>query len=62
MDFNFGGRNPFRRSSFASVQGTIVDMVPMGMGARRADGCMIFVTVGDMDGNTVNFIISPATQ
>jgi len=61
MDFNFGGRNQFRRSSFASMQGIIVDMVPMRLGNRRADGCMIFVTIEDVDGNTVNFIISPST-
>ena len=61
MDFNFDGRNQFRRSSFASMQGIIVDMIPMRIGNRRADGCMIFVTIEDVDGNTVNFIISPST-
>ena len=61
MDFNFNGRRPFQRSSFVSVQGTIVELVPMRMGNRRADGCMIFATVEDGDGNTVNFIISPST-
>ncbi len=57
----FRGMNLNRRSRFAAVRGTIVDMVPMRMGNMRADGCMIFVTVEDMDGNTVNFIMSPAT-
>lgn len=61
MDFNFNGRNQFQRSSFASIRGTIVDMVPMRIGNRRADGCMIFASIEDMDGNTVNFIISPST-
>ena len=50
-----------RRSRFGFVQGTIVDIVPTRMGNRRADGCMMFVTVEDMDGNTVNFLISPNT-
>lgn len=55
------GMNPYRRNSFAAVSGTIVDMVPTRMGNRRMNGCMIFTTVEDMDGNTVNFIIAPST-
>jgi len=58
---NFGGMNPNRRSSFGFITGTIVDMVPTRMGNRRANGCMIFTTVEDMDGNTVNFMITPST-
>lgn len=54
-------RNPYRRTSFGTVTGTIVDMVPTRVGNRRADGCMIFTTVEDMDGNTVNFMIVPNT-
>lgn len=61
MDFNFNGRMPFRRNRFGSVTGTIVDMVPTRIGNRRADGCMIFTTVEDTDGNTVNFILTPST-
>lgn len=61
MDYNYNGRRAFLRSSYASVQGTIVELVPMKIGNRRADGCMIFATVEDADGNTVNFVISPAT-
>lgn len=61
MDYNFGGRMPVRRNRFGSVTGTIVDMVPTRMGGRRADGCMIFATVEDMEGNTVNFMMTPAT-
>lgn len=57
----FGGMNPYRRSSFGFVTGTIVDLEPTRMGNRRADGCMIFATVEDMDGNTVNFMITPST-
>ncbi|MBR1931212.1 MAG: hypothetical protein IJ833_07040 [Lachnospiraceae bacterium] len=61
MDFRFNGRNPYRRNSFGSVEGTIVEMTPTRVGNRRADGCMIFVTVEDTDGNTVNFIMNPST-
>lgn len=64
MDFNFNdfnGRAPFRRNRFEGVTGTIVDMVPTRIGNRRANGCMIFVTLEDMDGNTVNFILTPST-
>ena len=61
MDFGFGENGPFRRSRFGSVTGTIVDMVPAGQGGRRRDGCMIFVTMEDMEGNTVNFLLTPAT-
>lgn len=60
MDF-FNGRTPMRRSKYGSVTGTIVDLVPMRIGNRRADGCMLFVTLEDTDGNTVNFIMTPAT-
>lgn len=62
MDFNNRNRRPpIRRSTYASVKGTIVDMVPARIGNRRADGCLIFVTVEDIDGNTVNFTVSPTT-
>lgn len=61
MDFNFNARMPFRRSRFGSVTGTIVDMVPTRIGNRRANGCMIFVTLEDTDGNTVNFVMTPST-
>lgn len=60
MDFRFNGMKPYRRSSFASITGTIVELVPARIGSRRADGCMLFATVEDMDGNTVNFIITPS--
>lgn len=60
MDYNFG-MPPLKRGRFASVTGTIIDMVPTRTGNRRANGCMIFVTMEDMDGNTVNFMMTPAT-
>ena len=60
MDYTNGGRMPFRKGRFGSVTGTIVDMVPAGISGRRANGCVIFVTVEDRDGNTVNFLLSPA--
>ena len=58
---NQNSMNSYRRNTFGAVTGTIVDMVPTRMGNRRMNGCMIFTTVEDMDGNTVNFIIAPST-
>ena len=58
---NRGNRNPVRRSSFASVRGTIVELVPSRTGNRRTDPCTIFATVEDMDGNIVTFVITPST-
>ncbi len=58
---NYDRMNPYRRTGFGAITGSIVDMVPTRMGNRRADGCMIFTTVEDMDGNTINFIITPST-
>lgn len=60
MDFKFG-RPDFRRNRFEPVTGTIVDMVPTRIGNRRANGCMIFVTVEDAEGNPVNFVVTPST-
>lgn len=54
-------RNPVRRSSFASVRGTIVELVPSRLGDRRTDPCTIFATVEDADGNIVTFVITPST-
>ena len=62
MDFQFGDGNvSVRRGRFGAVTGLIVDLMPARMGSRRAEGCVIFVTVEDEEGNTVNFIMSPAT-
>ncbi len=62
MEYGFSDRmRPYQRNSFASITGTIIEMVPTRMGNRRANPCMLFTTVEDMDGNTVNFIISPTT-
>lgn len=36
-------------------------MVPTRIGNRRANGCMIFVTLEDMNENTVNFVMTPTT-
>lgn len=58
MDFRLGSQG--KRSRYGSVTGTVVEMVPARMGSRRADGCVIFVTVEDSDGNTVNVILSPS--
>lgn len=60
MDIHFDDRTSFRRKRFGFVTGTIVDLVPTRIGSRRANGCMIFATVEDTDGNTVNFILTPS--
>ena len=62
MDYRFSFQRPMRRSSFGSMKGTIVDLVPAGQGGRRADGCLLFATIEDTDGNTVNFFINPDTS
>lgn len=62
MDYNLnnGGMNP-QNPRFGWVRGTIVDMMPTRQGGRRADGCILFVTIEDENGETVNIILSPAT-
>lgn len=60
MDSIFDRNMPFKRNRFGSVTGTIVDMVPARVGRRRANGCMIFATVEDVEGNMVNFVLTPA--
>lgn len=61
MDYILDQKVPFQKQRFASITGTIVDMVPARAGRRRADGCMIFVTIEDLEGSTVNFLLTPAT-
>ena len=58
---DFMNQTSFKRSRFGSVTGTIVELVPTRIGNRRADGCMLFITVEDMDGNAVNFVVTPST-
>lgn len=53
-------QNKQMRGKYARINGIIVEMVPVRVG-KRVDGCTIFVTVEDEDGNTVNFIVMPAT-
>lgn len=62
MDYLFrgNGNQLSRGSRYASITGTIVDMVPTRTN-RQVSGCTIFVTLEDEDGNTVNFILSPHT-
>ncbi|MBO4980436.1 MAG: hypothetical protein J6C84_00845 [Lachnospiraceae bacterium] len=52
-------RRGIRPGKYASISGTIVEMAPVRMG-KRVDGCTIFVTIEDEDGNTVNFIMTPS--
>lgn len=61
MDFDMNRMRPYQRNGFASVTGIIVELVPARVGARRANGCMLFTTIEDMEGNTINFIMTPAT-
>jgi len=58
---SFNGYRPYRSGLYGKVVGTIVELSPMRMGNRRADGCMLFVTVENEDGNIVNLIMTPAT-
>lgn len=62
MDYQFRGNgNELSKGSlYASITGTIVDMVPTRT-SRQVSGCTIFVTLEDKEGNTVNFILSPDT-
>lgn len=62
MDFVFGEKVPLnRRKRFGSVTGTIVEIVPAGNAGNRMDGCMIFVSLEDREGNIVNFMVTPST-
>lgn len=47
--------------SYASVQGTIVDIVPARAGDGRSDSCILYFTVEDDNGNIVNFMVTPRT-
>ncbi len=62
MDFGFpkigaGNREP----RFGQIQGTIVEITPARQGARRANGCVQFLTVETQTGDTVNVLLSPTT-
>lgn len=46
---------------FGWVRGTIVDIMPTRQGGRRADGCVLFITLETEEGETVNIILSPVT-
>ena len=59
--FNNGGGLPGGNPRFGFVSGTIVDIVPTMQGNKRANGCILFATVEDGNGEIVNVIISPAT-
>nr|WP_296486898.1 hypothetical protein [uncultured Acetatifactor sp.] len=61
MDFILGNRTPIGRKRFLSITGTIVELLPAGVGSRRADGCILFAGVEDTEGNTVNFMVTPVT-
>ena len=60
IHYNNGGATPVM-PRFGWVRGTIVDMMPTRQGGRRADGCVLFVTLETEAGETVNIILSPTT-
>ena len=63
MDYTFNneGRAPGETPRFGYVSGTIVDIVPTMRGNRRANGCILFMTIENGNGEIVNVLISPAT-
>ena len=62
MDFVLRERMAFdRRKRFGSVTGTIVELMPTRMGGNRTNGCVLFVSLEDLEGNMVNFILTPST-
>lgn len=62
MDNNRGRfPNPFPRNAFYSVEGIIINIEAARMGNRREDGCRMFLTIENMEGNLINFIVTPST-
>lgn len=63
MDYTFNNRSglPGENPRFGFVSGTIVDIVPTMQGNRKTNGCILFVTIEDGNGEIVNVIISPVT-
>lgn len=57
----FYSPNPYRRRSYMSIVGTVVEIAPVETGNRRNMGCSQMVTLEDDEGNIANFIISPNT-
>lgn len=52
---------PCPKCYFAMVQGVIVDLMPGRMGNNQTNGCIIYATVEDANGNTVTFMITSST-
>lgn len=61
MDYRLNGKMPAVPNRYGSVTGTIVDLIPTRQGNGRTDGCVTFVEMEDMDGNTVHFVLTPVT-
>lgn len=62
MDFVLREKMAYdRRKRFGSVTGTIVELIPARMGGNRTNGCVLFVSLEDLEGNMVNFVLSPST-
>ncbi len=51
---------PFSRGPFLAVKGMIVDVTPARTNGSL-DGCILYFTLEDDDGNTVNFMVTPYT-
>lgn len=51
----------FKQSKYRAVYGTIVDIISAAGGNHKAEECILYAMVEDSDGNTVNFMITPAT-
>ena len=58
--FNSGGEKS-RSPRFGQIRGTIVDMVPARQGNRRTNGCVIFVSLENEQGEPVNVVLSTTT-
>ena len=56
-----GMMRPCPKCFFAMAQGIIVELVPGRMGNNQTNGCVIYATVEDENGNTVTFLITPST-
>lgn len=61
MDLFFGERRSARRRRFGSITGTIVEITPGRVGGGRSNGCILYVTIEDQNGNTVVFMMTPTT-
>ncbi len=50
-----------RGKQYGSVTGTVVEMVPAANKGRSNQGCMMFASVEDEEGNLTVFLVTPST-